>query len=571
MRRRTFYLLLSQLLVVPVFGQNEHNYSPPLEIPMYLSGNFGEIRSDHFHSGIDIKTQGTIGHAVHSVEKGHVSRIKVQANGYGKSIYVNHPNGTTSVYGHLDRYREDIAKYVKKMQYSRQSHAIDLYLTPETFPLERGDLIAYSGNTGGSSGPHLHFEIRNSANQHPTNVLLYNFDIKDQIAPRFLSLHLDPLDKDSHVNGGNEKAASSLLKDQGAFTVPWGTRLDAFGTLGISVEVFDYLNGAPNRCGIYTLEMYVDEKLRYRHVMDEFAFSETRYINANTDYQLRAASGVKAHRLYRLPNDRLRIYEKAAGNQALQVDEARTYQVRIVATDVAGNHSELRFKIRGDTLSKAPPGKKPDFVKIMKFNQANRFSNEGISLEIPANALYSDLDFSFSSTPAHHGSLTPFYQIASPEIPVHKGYTLAVKCPPMDASLHNKLLLISQNDQNGTESAGGDYVNGSVVARLNNFGSFAIAVDTIAPRILPKNGKPGASLIGEEVLSFTILDELSGIDGYDGFIDNRWALFEYDPKNDLLSYKIDSERVEQGSEHELELYVTDAKGNVSLFHATFTW
>jgi len=569
--RRTVYLLITQLLVIHAFGQKEPDFHPPVQIPMYLSGNFGEIRSDHFHSGIDIKTQGSIGHHVSSVEGGYVSRIKVQANGYGKSIYISHPNGYTSVYGHLDRYRDDIAKYVKKMQYSRQSHAVDLYLAPETFPLEKGDFIAYSGNTGSSSGPHLHFEIRNSANQHPTNVLLYNFNIKDETAPRFLSLHLYPLQAGAMVNGGTEKISSSLVKDQGIYTVPWGTRLKATGTLGISVEVFDYLNGASNRCGIYTLEMYVDEILSYRHEMDEFAFSETRYINAHIDYQLRSTSGVKAHRLHRLPNNRLRIYDKAAGKHSLKADEQREYKVRIVATDVAGNSSELEFSIQGDTLSKADKSKKADFVKTMKYNQHNSFRNNQISLEIPANALYNDFDFSFSTTPAVNASLTPFFHIASPEVPVHKAFTLSVKCPPMDGSLHSKLLLVSRNDKNEMQSEGGGYVNGSVVANLRNFGTFAIGIDTIAPRISPRNGAVGGDLSGKELISFTILDELSGIERYEAYIDNHWALFEYDPKNDMLVYRFDEERLNRGSEHELELYVTDAKGNVNLFHTTFTW
>lgn len=571
MMRRTLCLLITQLLVIHASGQKEPDFHPPLKIPMYLSGNFGEIRADHFHSGIDIKTQGIVGHPVSSVEGGYVSRIKVQANGYGKSIYISHPNGYTSVYGHLDRYRDDIAKYVKKVQYARQSHVVDLYLDPATFPVERGESIAYSGNTGSSSGPHLHFEIRNSANQHPTNVLLYNFNIKDETAPRFLSLHLYPLQTGALVNGGSEKVSSPLLKDQGIYTLPWGTRVKATGAVGISVEVFDYLNGASNRCGIYALEMYVDEILSYRHVMDEFAFSETRYINAHTDYQLRATSGIKAHRLHRLPNNRLRIYDKAAGTHSLKIDEQRNYQVRIVATDVAGNPSELRFSIQGDTLSDAENTKKADFVKTMKFKQVNSFKNDHISLEIPASALYDDFDFSFSSTPAVNGTLTPFFHIASPEIPLHNSYTLSVKCPPIDASLQRKLLLVSHNDQNETESAGGEYINGSVVASLRNFGSFAIGMDTIAPRISPKNGMVGGDLSGKDLISFTIVDELSGIDGYEAYIDNRWTLFEYDPKNDLLVYNFDEERINRGSEHELELYVTDAKGNVNLFHATFTW
>jgi len=568
---RTLCLLITNFLVVFANGQNAPSFHPPLKIPIYLSGNFGEIRSDHFHSGIDIKTQGTTGHPVYAVEKGYVSRIKVQANGYGKSIYISHPTGHTSVYGHLDAYREDIASYVKKMQYSRQSHTVDLYLGSETFPLEKGEFIAYSGNTGGSSGPHLHFEIRNSANQHPTNVLSYNFDIKDQVAPRFLSLNLYPLQEGSHVNGTREKLSVGLVKDRGHYAVPWGTSLNAAGSLGMSVEVFDYLNGASNRCGIYTLEMYVNETLTYRHIMDEFAFSETRYINAHIDYPLRTLSGKKAHRLYRLPNDRLRIYDQKAGNQVLVVKEKQDYRVRILATDVAGNSSELRFTLKGDPLTKDPAAKADGYVKTMKYSQANNFTHDQLRVHIPAYALYEDMDFTFATAPPTSGALTPFYQVGSKEVPVHKAYSLSVACPPMDPTLQQKLLLITRNDQNEIASAGGEYTDGSVVANLRTFGSFAIGLDTIAPSITPRNGKATGDLSGKDKLSFTILDDLSGIERYEGYIDNRWALFEYDPKNDLLVYQFDTERIGQGREHELELYVKDSKGNVNLFHTTFTW
>jgi len=568
---RTLCLLITNFLVVLAYGQKAPSFHPPLKIPMYLSGNFGEIRSDHFHSGIDIKTQGTTGHPVYAVEGGYISRIKVQANGYGKSLYISHPSGYTSVYGHLDAYREDIASYVKNIQYSRKSHPVDLYLAPETFPLEKGEFIAYSGNTGGSSGPHLHFEIRNSANQHPTNVLQYHFDIRDQVAPRFLSLHLYPLDAGSHVNGARDKLSIGLVKDRGHYAVPWGTPLKAAGSLGISVEVFDYLNGASNRCGVYTLEMYVDEALTYRHVMDEFAFSETRYINAHIDYPLRIQSGKKAHRLHRLPNDRLRIYDREAGNRVLVLKEQRAYQVRIQATDVAGNTAELRFTLEGDPHTEIPAPKPDGYVKTMSYGQANSFSHDRLRVDIPANALYEDMDFTFATAPPAAGAITPFYQVGSEEVPLHKAYTLSVKCPSVDPSLYKRLLLITRNHQNGIAAAGGEYAEGSVVASLRNFGSFAIGLDTIAPRITPRNGAVTGDLSGRDQLSFTILDNLSGIEHYEGYIDNRWVLFEYDPKNDLLVYQFDEERIGRGREHELELYVKDSKGNINLFHTTFTW
>ncbi len=568
---RTIYLLITQLFFVHVYGQSESVFLPPVKIPIYLSSNFGEIRPDHFHSGIDIKTQGTTGHPVYSVERGHVSRIKVQANGYGKSIYIAHPNGTTSVYGHLDRYRDDIAAYVKEVQYTRHSHEVDLYLGVETFPVEKGEFIAYSGNTGGSTGPHLHFEIRQTASQHPTNVLKYPFDIRDQVAPRFHSVHIYPLDEESQVNGAGKEVSSPLVRDQGIYTLPWGTRLRAGGTLGISVEVFDYLNGASNRCAVYSLEMYVDEKLTYRHVMDEFAFSETRYVNAHADYQILIAAGIKAHRLHRLPNNRLRIYDPEAGNRPLVLDQPGTYKVRVVAADVAGNRSELHFNIQGDTATRPARPKEADFVKTMKYNQATRYENEQLSLVIPARALYRDQDLSLSSSPASRGSLGPFYQVGSSEIPLQQAFTLSIKCPPVAPALHNKLLLISLDDDGEIVSAGGAFTNGSVVASLRNFGPYAIGLDTIAPVILPRNGSMKGDLSGRKQLRFTIRDDLSGIEKYEGYIDSRWVLFEYDPKNDLLFYSFDGERIQKGTEHELELYVTDVKGNANLFHTTFTW
>lgn len=536
---------------------------------MYLSGNFGEIRTDHFHSGIDIKTQGRIGHQVYAVEAGYVSRIKVQANGYGKSIYITHPGGYTSVYGHLDRYRDDIAAYVKDMQYQKKSHTVDLYLKSGTFVVEKGEHIAFSGNTGSSSGPHLHFEIRTSGNQHPTNVLAYNFDIKDRIAPRFRSLYLYTLDGDSQVNGRSGRLSSKVVMNNGSYSLPYGSSLDAWGKLGVSVEVFDYLDGASNRCGVYTLEMYVDDQLSYKHVMDEFSFSETRYINAHIDYEERIRSGTKAHRLHRLPNDRLSIYDENAPQEALILNENRAYTLRIVATDVAGNKSILEFVVMGRDRGIRHDKVQENTIQ-MDYREANLFQNDAVRVDIPAYALYQDLQFSYSSSPASRSTLSPFHQIASNEVAIHSPITLSIQCPEIDPGLHKRLLLVSLEDDGELVSAGGVYRDQSVVATLRQFGTFAIAVDTIAPEII-FHGSGGSDLSSSKELRFTIRDELSGIAHYEGYIDDHWALFEYDPKNESLSYSFDRQYITPETEHKLELYVSDEKGNVNLFEHSFTW
>ena len=206
----------------------------------------------------------------------------------------------------------------------------------------------------------------------------------------------------------------------------------------------------------------------------------------------------------------------------------------------------------------------------MKYNELNRFKEGPVHVKIPANALYQDLDFTFQSSPPADGSLTPFYQIATREVPVHSSYTLSIKSPVVDPSLHKRLLFITYNDEQEVVSAEGEYHDGKVVAKLRNFGFFAIALDTIAPVITPL-GNSGGDYTGKKELSFTIRDELSGISKYEGYIDNQWTLFEYDPKNDLLSYLFDEQRISKDSDHDLELYVSDEKGNVSLLHTTFNW
>jgi hypothetical protein len=569
---RKILIILVQLTVYQLYGQIPRHFHPPLEIPMVLSGNFGEIRTDHIHSGIDIKTQGTVGHHVFAIEEGFVSRIKIQANGYGKSIYLSHPDGHTSVYGHLDRFREDIDTFVRRVQYQRQSHQADIYPDPGLFLVEKGEFIAFSGNTGGSYGPHLHFEIRNSASQHPTNVLKYGFDIKDDIAPKFHALQLYVTGEEGQVNGDWKKKRFELLTDKGIYTVPWGTRLEASGEIGIGVEVYDYLDGAPNRCGVYRLEMYVGDHLTYSHTMDEFSFSDTRYANARIDYKESINGGGKYQRLYRLPNDRLRIYGSLVDDGILKVEDQESYPVRIVASDVAGNSSELRFTITGITGSASREEIPADRVTEVRYGEGGLFENSDVRVVIPPLALYEDLDLRISVVPSTDGSLSDYYRIHDPGTPLHKPFTLSIRAPVLPAELTDKLILVTYSvEEKRVISAGGEYGDGFVTASLQNFGDYAVSVDTVAPRIIPVNGTASGDLRGAKNLKFTLLDTLSPITRYDGYIDNRWALFEYDPKNDLLTYTFDPERLVKGQLHELELYVSDQEGNVTLFHTTFTW
>ncbi|HER09139.1 MAG TPA: M23 family metallopeptidase [Bacteroides sp.] len=569
--QRPLLVIMLHLFISQSISQDAIHFLPPLDIPLVLSGNFGEIRDDHFHSGIDIKTNGVIGYAVHSIEEGYVSRIKVQANGYGKSIYVSHPTGHTSQYGHLDRYTPDIASHVKQIQYARKSHVVDIYLKPGQFPLQKGAIIGYSGNSGSSSGPHLHLEIRTTGDQHPTNVLRYGFDITDRLPPRFHQLFLYPVGDSSRVNRSPQKFSAATVPGEGGFTLSSGPEIAACGTIGCGVEVFDYLNGAPNRCGVYMLELFVNGSRVYKHVMDEFSFSETRFINAHIDYGERFNKGTKSHRLHRLPNDRLRIYRGLVSDGLIQIEEGRTYEIRVVASDVAGNNAELKFRIRGEQNGQISGHSEDDHVHRMSYHKINRFSADGVELEMPAYALYDDLDFRYASSPRPDGLHSELHHVHTPDIPVHLPYRLSINTVNGHRGQGDRLCLVTF-DKNGEISyVGGEYKDGKVTAQVRSFGTFAVSMDTIPPEIIPYAGKAMEDPGGTESLRFIIRDDLSGIDRYEGYIDNRWALFEYDPKDELLTYIFDNERIERGSTHELELYVTDASGNVNLYHSTFKW
>lgn len=567
---KLFLIIFLQLSVTQIFGQNHTEFQAPLKIPMYLSGNFGEIRSDHFHSGIDIKTQGTIGHHVFAIESGYVSRIKVQANGYGKSIYIAHPNGYTSVYGHLDRYNEHVAAYVKAQQYKRRAHQVDLYLKPGELPLDKGDFLAYSGNSGSSMGPHLHFEIRTSADQHPTNVLNYGFAIRDEIAPRFKKLVLYPLEEGALINGSEKKQAFDLVIDNGVYMVPWGTKIEVWGSIGLGVEVYDYLNGANNRCGIYTLEGSMDEINFYSHIMEEFAFSETRYVNAHIDYEAKVNSHQSIQRLYRLPNDKLRIYNNLKNNGRLDLKEPGKHSIEVKADDVAGNLATLSFQVMVVEQEKSQKDKQA--AHPMKYNEVSSFKNEKVSVEIPANTLFEDVNFMYSESPSDNGLLSDIYHIHSADIPLLKAYTLSVLAPDVAPGLRDKLTFVSYDSKEEKySSAGGEYSNGRLVASLRSFGEYAISMDTIAPEIIPFKGEARGDQSGRKNIRFTIRDDLSGIEKYEAYIDNHWALFEYDPKNERLTYTFDQDKISANKQHELELYVSDSQGNVNLYHSTFTW
>lgn len=554
----------------PVAGKN--SLHPPLDFALSVSGNFGEIRTDHFHSGIDIRTQGVTGKKIYAVADGYISRIKIESGGYGKTLYLSHPNGLMSVYAHLDRFNSEIERYVRKKQYEEKKHAINIFPLKNDFPVTEGEHIAYSGNTGYSFGPHLHFEIRNDANQNIRNVLLYDIGIKDRVAPKFLSLCLYPMDKNSFVNNAREKQIIPVSGNNGMYKIPDDLSLRVTGKIGFGIEAYDYVDGSASRCGIYIIELYVDSSLIYSSLMDEFSFYESRYINSFIDYEEKQKNGRNIQKAFIEPNNKLSIYEKAINNGLVDFSDENPHLISFVIKDTYLNTSRLDFKVMGQPANHFR-GREiiNDFIQMMPCESLNIFEWDGIRLVIPQGALYTDLPFKYSRVDNGSGLFSLVHNIHNIYTPLHIRSELSIRPKDFPESLQEKAILVKLDKEGKWEYVSGEWDNGYVKGSISEFGNYAVSIDTSAPVIKPLNFSGIPDMSDMNSILFKVKDDLSGIMSYEGYIDGDWALFEYEAKNDLVFYKFDPERISREQNHELELYVIDNKQNITFYYTEFYW
>lgn len=573
--RRLILLMTTFLVFQNIASQKpvpKNHFISPVDFRIYLSGSFAELRSSHFHSGIDIKTQGVIGKSIRAINEGYVSRIKIQTNGYGKSVYINHPGGYTSVYGHLSEYNNDIDEYVKRYQYKNQIHTLDIYPAKNELPVQKGEIIALSGNSGSSSGPHLHFEIRNAANQHPLNVQKFGFDITDNVDPRIYNFYLYSFEGKNNRRKIQSRRKVGLGLQEKTYYLKEEDTLTVDSPISFGMEVYDFLNGTNNRCGLYYIKMYANEKLIYQYQTDEFSFAETRYILAHTDYYLKEKENERVHLLFKRPNNRLSMYAHLKNDGLIDLLPGESKNIRIDFADISGNARSVVFPVKRRESANHMKVSEPEENITFRWDQVNSFDNHLVKLEVPSGSLYEDADFNYVRIPSEN-SFHPFIHIiGNKNVAMHKYGKLMIKAKGIPDRLINKACIVSFRE-NGTPSyEGGELLRDNWIStRTREFGKYGIAVDSVAPTIVPANFIPNGNLGGKKKMRLIIRDDLSGIQSYRGFIDNKWVLFEYDPKNDLLFHRLDPDIIKKGERHELEIYVEDHKGNKSVFHSAFTW
>ena len=567
MRRIILGLLMMASFVLHA---QEKYFKEPLKIPIQLTGTFAELRVNHFHSGIDIRTEGRTGLPVYPAAVGYISRIVVSPTGFGHALYIDHPNGMTTLYGHLERFAEPVDSFVKDLQYQKKSFSIDVTIPPGQFLVSPKQIIAYSGDTGNSGGPHLHFEIRDTQTQEPLNPLDFNLNIKDNIRPDIKSLKIFPLNNRSQVDYSRKPDSYEVILYDGKYHLKNNPVIPVYGNIGFGVQVNDYLNGTWNKCGINYLQLKIDGEEYFSFKLDSFSYADTRYINSLIDYAGFIKNNRRYYKTWKDPGNQLNIYKINKNNGSFDATDNRDHEVEITVKDSYGNSSQLTFTIK--SAFKELPPEEDKGVKIFYYNRANYFKAGGITLSCPKGAFYTDFNFNYD---VDYGKENPtlysvIHIVSDPSIPIQQPLKLSIKPDGLPERLADKALLVTVNKKTGKESAaGGNYNDGYVTANITSFGNFAVAVDTVPPDITPLSIRNWKELVDKNRIRFIIKDNLSGIKSFTGTIDGKWVLFEYNPKRSLLFYVFDDKRLEMNKTHTLRLEVTDSENNPATYEASF--
>jgi len=531
---------------------NLHNPLPSIPTPQHLSGNFGELRNNHFHSGLDFKTNGRTGYRVAAADSGFVSRIVVSPWGFGRAVYVEHPRtGLTTVYGHLESFSPDIDKKVRDEQYRRQQFSIDMTFAPGEIPVARGASIGRSGNAGSSGGPHLHMDVRHTATGDPVDPMPYfKTSFADKTAPEMRKLTLYAVDGEGYVDNATKNE-----------TAPY--RFKAWGKVYPGIKAYDRMDGTRNIYGVKHMRLTVDGRQIYSRDIDRVAFGSTRAVHTLIHFPSLKCGGEWIMTTRVPESGPLPDMIEAEGNGILDIDAERDYACVFTLEDEMGNVSKIPFTITG--VRSGIPEKRTAGHKV-RHNRDFIFHGNGIEVTIPAAKLYDDMQF--THTASSNGSyLSAIHKIGDYTVPLAGPIAISVEIADDSTDDKSKYCLVRLNDKgNGSRAIAARYINGRMVAEVKDFGRYAVTTDQTPPTVtrVKKTAK--------DVISFILKDNLSGIASYRGEIDGKFALFELDGKTARASFTIDRSRFKPtGKPHKVTMTATDACGNTTTVEDTVTF
>ncbi len=557
-------LIYFVLLTYVSFAQNETypQYPNPVNIPVSLSATFAELRSNAFHAGVDIRTQGVEGKEVFAVADGYVSRIGVSPYGYGKVIYITHNDGFTSVYAHLSKFNKKINDFVKSKQYEDESFAQTIFLEKHQFPIKRGDYLGLTGNSGSSGGPHLHYEIRYTKTQEPVNPLYFGLKIKDTRKPTIKGLAIYPLDNSS-VNNADSAMYCKVNYENNVYFLD-NPVIEVSGDIAFGINVFDQADGANNKNGAYSVELYADNELIYKIISDKYSYDETRYINSLIDYSHYVKNNERFIRTEIDEFNKLKLYEKRNG--VITVNQGDTVEMSFVIRDFNKNKSKLNFTLIGTELPEfEPKGVLPRSYYRITNGESRDVYLDGFEAQIPELAFYRNVSLKASRIDTMQNIYSDFaYRLGTEEIPMHKKMKIRLRIN--EEYIDDTLIYVATIDKkNNISFLGNSRVDDFIEAKTNKLGTYFIARDSIRPSVIPLNFKDKGSVAENWSLRVKIDDLGTGISKYAMYINDQWVLADYDAKNKLLMYQIDN-RLKPGH-NVIKVIVSDMVGNETVYTA----
>ena len=556
-----YYLLTIFFLYASIINsQNSGDY--PLEIPIILSGTFGELRPNHFHAGIDIKTKGTEGFKVYSIGDGYVSRIQITHGGYGKALYIKHDNGQSSVYAHLQKFSPKIEKIVKEIQYSKESYTFRTYPSKDEIRISKKELIGFSGNTGRSFGPHLHYELRDELDRPINPMSFKNYSVRDTIPPVVLGLYYKLIPENS-ISGSNSSFNELKLKKISNNLFISDT-LKSNGPVGFGINSFDRMNNTWNKMGLSNIKTNIDGNEIFNMDLNSFSYDEWRHINTFIDYPYYKNKKIKIQKLYIEEFNPLDMYKRSLGDGVVKINETNvTYLYSVKLFDFNKNQSEILVPIQWVKQNDLST-RKLDFDNMLKVNKDStyNFKFPGAKVSIEKNSFYTDKIIQiFEENNLLH--------VDKDSIPLLKGITIKMDVSRYNDSIRNKTYIgrIGENKKSSFVSSKKE--ENYVIAKVNNLGDFVIKIDSIKPNISVIDISDNQWISNRKNLSIKISDNESGVKNYRGTINDKWILLEYNPMKGTLTYDFNDNVNRDDAKNVLEIKIEDNVGNEKKLIKTF--
>ena len=523
----------------------------PVGAAVGIVANFGELRPNHYHMGLDCRTDQKENVSVFASADGYIAKVKIEPYGFGRCIYINHPNGLTTLYAHLNAFEPALEKYITQQQYNLQQWKIFIDIPADLFKVKQGDYIAASGNSGGSQGPHTHFEIRDTNSDKCLNGLMFGLPIPDNVPPEIIRLAV--YDRTISTYDQSPKLYA-LKKVNGIYSVVGGKIIAASNKVSFALTMQDKNSLSSNPNGVYASAVFDNEKLISRFELDSISYAETRYFNAHIDYKTRASGGPWLQYLSPLPGYENLIYKTDNNKGILVFSDSEKHIINIIVADANGNQSKLNFEIQSSKTLSA----KKEIISAQKFipNYLNVFENSKVKFYLPENALYDTVNFVYKELPSADGK--NIYQLMNATIPVQTYFPVSIK---ENFTIEDTGKIVMERFYGSkNDFAKAIYKNGWYTSSFREFGNFQLMLDRTPPTILPVGFRDGINAAGLKRILFQIKDNTEDIVNFTALLDGKWLRFSNDKGINFI-YNFD-ERCEPG-DHELKISATDQVGNVT--------